>query len=125
LLYHKEYLSHIMKKIEVFIKPFQLNALKDALLQEGVTGMTIFEVRGFGTQQGHHEVINGTEYRVDFLPKVMIMLIIEDEQEDTVVNIILDICSTGNIGDGKIIITPVDKVIRIRTREEGIKAIKK
>ncbi|MCC5815274.1 MAG: P-II family nitrogen regulator [Leptospira sp.] len=113
-----------MKKIEAFIKPFQLNALKDALLQEGVSGMTILEVRGFGTQQGHHEVINGTEYRVDFLPKVMVMLIVEDDLEDTVVNIILEKCSTGNIGDGKIIITSVEKAIRIRTREEGTKAIK-
>lgn len=85
--------------------------------------MTISEVRGFGTQQGHHEVINGTEYRVDFLSKVMLMLIIEDDLEELVTDIILDKCSTGNIGDGKIIVSPVEKVIRVRTREEGSKAV--
>lgn len=112
-----------MKKIEAFIKPFQLNSVKESLLKEGITGMTILEVRGFGTQQGHHEVINGTEYRVDFLPKVMLMLIVEDELEELVTNIILEQCSTGNIGDGKIVISPVEKVIRIRTREEGSQAV--
>lgn len=113
-----------MKKIEAFIKPFQLNAVKEELLAQGISGMTIMEVRGFGTQQGHHEVINGTEYRVDFLPKVMVMLIVEDDLEELVINLILDKCSTGNIGDGKIIVTHVEKAIRIRTREEGSEAIK-
>jgi len=86
--------------------------------------MTIHEVRGFGTQQGHHEVINGTEYRVDFLPKVMIVIVIEDNLQDEVVQVIIDKCSTGNIGDGKIIITTIDKIIRIRTKEEGVEAIR-
>ncbi|MCG9873717.1 MAG: P-II family nitrogen regulator [Leptospiraceae bacterium] len=113
-----------MKKIEAYIKPYQLNSVKDALLDKGITGMTIHEVRGFGTQQGHHEVINGTEYRVDFLPKIMIVIVIEDNLQDEVVQVILDKCFTGNIGDGKIVITTIDKVIRIRTKEEGVEAIR-
>lgn len=85
--------------------------------------MTITEVQGFGTQQGHHEIINGTEYRVDFLPKILIVLIVEDEIVDSILDILLDECSTGQIGDGKIIVTPVEKVVRIRTREEGSPAL--
>lgn len=117
-------LGNILKKIEAYIKPYQLNSVKDALLDKGITGMTIHEVRGFGTQQGHHEVINGTEYRVDFLPKIMIVIVIEDNLQDEVVQVILDKCFTGNIGDGKIVITTIDKVIRIRTKEEGVEAIR-
>ncbi|WCL50841.1 P-II family nitrogen regulator [Leptospira sp. GIMC2001] len=113
-----------MKKIEAFIKPFQLQTVKQALLDQGITGMTIMEVQGFGTQAGHHETVNGTEYRVDFLPKVLIILVIEDHLEDTVVNLILDQCCTGHIGDGKILVTSIEKAIRIRTREEGVKAIR-
>jgi nitrogen regulatory protein P-II 1 len=112
-----------LKKIEAFIKPYQLNHVKDSLIEIGITGMTILEVQGFGTQKGHHEIINGTEYRVDFLSKVMIVLIIEDELVDTVIDVLIQQCSTGNIGDGKIIVSPIDKVIRIRTKEEGMKAI--
>jgi nitrogen regulatory protein P-II 1 len=113
-----------MKRIEAFIKPLQLNSLKDELLRQGVTGMTIQEVQGFGTQKGHHETVNGTEYRVDFLPKIMILLVVEDDFVQGIVDIILNVCGTGNIGDGKIIISEVDQVIRIRTREEGEQALR-
>ena len=112
-----------MKKIEAFIKPFKLEEIKQALIDAGVSGATISEVHGFGQQQGHQEVHRGQEYTVDFIPKVMITVVVNDEFEEKVLDIIQDAARTGRIGDGKIIVTPVERVIRIRTGEEGDPAI--
>lgn len=108
-----------MKKIEAYIKPFKLEAVKNELISLGIGGMTIAEVQGFGAQKGHQEVYRGTEYRVDFINKVMIMILVEDHQKDDVIRAILENAGTGNTGDGKIVITPVEDVIRIRTGESG------
>ncbi|MCB1201422.1 MAG: P-II family nitrogen regulator [Leptospiraceae bacterium] len=113
-----------MKRIEAFIKPFKLEAVKDALVEAGVRGFTINEVRGFGRQKGYTEQFRGTEYKVDFLPKVQLILIVEDDATDKLVELILRHAYTGNIGDGKVIISSVEKVIRIRTGEIGEAAIR-
>jgi nitrogen regulatory protein P-II 1 len=112
-----------MKKIEAIIKPFKLDEVKKALSKEGIQGMTISEVKGFGRQKGHTELYRGAEYVVDFLPKVKIEILVEDERAATVADTIVAAARTGRIGDGKIFIMPVDDAIRIRTGERGTDAI--
>ncbi|WP_345993372.1 P-II family nitrogen regulator [Sulfurimonas sp. HSL-1716] len=112
-----------MKKIEAVIKPFKLEDVKDALAEIGVTGMTVSEVKGYGRQKGHSELYRGAEYVVDFLPKVKMEMVVADEQVDAVSNAIIDAARTGKIGDGKIFISEVDKIVRIRTGETDNEAI--
>ena len=112
-----------MKKIEAIIKPFKLDEVKEALSKEGIQGMTISEVKGFGRQKGHTELYRGAEYVVDFLPKVKIEILVTDEQASAVADTILTAARTGRIGDGKIFISSVDDAIRIRTGERGNDAI--
>jgi nitrogen regulatory protein P-II 1 len=112
-----------MKKIEAIIKPFKLNDVKEALNAIGIQGMTVAEVKGFGRQKGHTEIYRGSEYTVDFLPKVKIEIIVPDERVGTVVAAIQDAAKTGKIGDSKITVTPVGEVIRIRTGERGDHAL--
>ena len=112
-----------MKKIEAIIKPFKLDEVKDELNKIGVLGMTVTEVKGYGRQKGHTELYRGAEYAVDFLPKIKIELIIDDSLVDESVEAIKSKAHTGRIGDGKIFVTSVDEVIRIRTGEKGKEAI--
>jgi nitrogen regulatory protein P-II 1 len=112
-----------MKKIEAIIKPFKLDEVKNALTKIGVQGMTMTEVKGFGRQKGHTEVYRGAEYKIDFLPKSKIELIVTDELVTPVIETIERVAKTGKIGDGKIFLSPVDEVIRIRTGERGRDAI--
>ena len=112
-----------MKKIEAIIKPFKLDDVKEAILELGASGMTITEVKGFGRQKGHKEIYRGAEYVVDFLPKVKIEVIVPTELIQRVVGAIKDKAFTGEIGDGKIFVLPVEKAIRIRTGEEDEDAI--
>ncbi len=112
-----------MKKIEVIIKPFKLDDVREALSDIGITGMTAQEVKGFGRQKGHTELYRGAEYVVDFLPKVKIDLVVNDEKVDECIEAITTAARTGKIGDGKIFISSVEQVIRIRTGEEGPEAI--
>jgi len=112
-----------MKKVEAIIKPFKLDEVKDALNDIGVQGLTVSEVKGYGRQRGHTELYRGAEYTIDFLPKIMIDIVIEDSMLEEVVNIIQSKAKTGRIGDGKIFIFDVADVIRIRTGEKGNKAI--
>ncbi|MGI6455195.1 MAG: P-II family nitrogen regulator [bacterium] len=112
-----------MKKIEAIIKPFKLDEVKDALNDLGIVGMTISEVRGFGRQKGHKELFRGSEYVVDLLPKVKIEVVVNDDVAGKVVETIMDNARTGNIGDGKIFVTTLDEVYRIRTGEEGTNAL--
>ena len=112
-----------MKKIEAIVKPFKLDEVKNALTKIGVQGMTVTEVKGFGRQKGHTEVYRGAEYRIDFLPKVKIELITGEELVTQIIETIERAAKTGKIGDGKIFISPVDDVIRIRTGERGKDAI--
>jgi nitrogen regulatory protein P-II 1 len=109
----------VMKKIEAFIKPFKLDDVKSALMEIGIKGITVSEVKGFGRQKGHTELYRGSEYRVDFLPKSKLEVIVPDEQVDPVVDVITRVARTGQIGDGKIFILPVEDAIRIRTGESG------
>lgn len=112
-----------MKKVEAIIKPFKLDEVKDALVEIGIGGMTVTEVRGFGQQKGHTEIYRGTEYVIDFLPKVKIEVVVRDEDVEKVVEVIAKTAQTGRVGDGKIFIIPVEDVIRIRTGERGEQAI--
>ena len=112
-----------MKKIEAVIKPFKLDAVKDALNAIGVTGMTIYEARGFGRQRGHKEVYRGAEYEVGFIPKLKIDVVVDDAMADRVVDIIQQTACTHKIGDGKIFVLPMEAVTRIRTGETGAAAI--
>ncbi len=112
-----------MKKIEAIIKPFKLDEVREALSELGVSGLTVTEVKGFGRQKGHTELYRGAEYVVDFLPKIKVEVVITAEMLDTVVDAIVKAAHTGKIGDGKIFITPVEQVIRIRTGETGAEAI--
>ena len=112
-----------MKKIEAIIKPFKLDEVKEALQKLGVQGMTVLEVKGFGRQKGHTELYRGAEYIVDFLPKVMLEVVVDDGQVQGVVEAITKAAKTGKIGDGKIFISNLDEVIRIRTGETGKSAI--
>lgn len=112
-----------MKKVEAIIKPFKLDEVKDALNSIGIHGMTITEVKGFGRQKGHVEVYRGTEYEVNFLPKIKIEVVVPDSMIDKVISKIIEKAKTGNIGDGKIFIYSLEDVIRIRTGDKGEAAI--
>src|SRR3569623_3368830 len=112
-----------MKKVEAIIKPFKLDDVREALSEIGVTGMTVTEVKGFGRQKGHTELYRGAEYVVDFLPKVRIEAVVQDDQVERAVEAIAQSARTGKIGGGKIFITNVERVVRIRTGEEGPDAI--
>jgi len=109
--------------VEAIVKPFKLDEVKEALTRAGVQGMTVSEVKGFGRQKGHTELYRGAEYSVDFLPKVKIQVLVSDDKAKQVVEAITASASTGKIGDGKIFVTPVEEVIRIRTGEKGPDAI--
>jgi nitrogen regulatory protein P-II 1 len=112
-----------MKKIEAIIKPFKLEEVKDALGGIGIEGMTVSEVKGFGRQKGHTEIYRGSEYTVDFLPKVKIEIVISDEQLDPAVAAIVKAAKTGKIGDGKVFVSNIEDAIRIRTDEKGKAAV--
>ncbi|MDA8421647.1 MAG: P-II family nitrogen regulator [Pseudomonadota bacterium] len=112
-----------MKKIEAIIKPFKLEDVRDALSEAGITGLTVTEVKGFGRQKGHTELYRGAEYVVDFLPKVKIEVVVREEQLERCVETIMTAARTGKIGDGKIFVTAVEEVLRIRTGETGPTAI--
>ncbi|APQ54420.1 Nitrogen regulatory protein P-II [Corynebacterium pseudotuberculosis] len=112
-----------MKLVTAIVKPFTLTDIKDALGQVGVHGMTVTETQGFGQQNGHTEVYRGAEYAVDFIPKVKIEIVIDDELLDDVVRAVVDSAHTGKIGDGKVWVTPVDDLIRVRTGERGSDAV--
>ena len=115
--------QHTMKKIEAIIKPFKLEEVKDALAAIGIEGMTVTEVKGFGRQKGHTEIYRGSEYTVDFLPKVKIEIVVVDTLVEKAIATIVKAAKTGKIGDGKIFILPVEDAIRIRTEEKGEKAV--
>jgi nitrogen regulatory protein P-II 1 len=112
-----------MKKIEAIIKPFKLNEVKDALHEAGLLGMTVTEVKGFGRQKGHTEIYRGSEYEVDFLPKVKIEMIVPEAMVTPAIEAILKGAKTGKIGDGKVFVFPVEEAIRIRTEERGDAAV--
>jgi nitrogen regulatory protein P-II 1 len=112
-----------MKKVDAIIKPFKLDDVREALSAVGITGMTATEVKGFGRQKGHTELYRGAEYVVDFLPKIKIEIVINDDQVDECIDAITAAARTGKIGDGKIFVTPVEKVLRIRTGEENETAV--
>jgi nitrogen regulatory protein P-II 1 len=112
-----------MKKIEAIIKPFKLDDVREAIAGTGVSGLTITEVKGFGRQKGHQELYRGAEYQVDFLPKVKIEVVVNDDIVDLVVERIVEVAKTGKIGDGKIFVYDVQSAIRIRTGEEGPEAL--
>ena len=112
-----------MKKIEAIIKPFKLEEVKDALSEIGVEGMTVSEVKGFGRQKGHTEIYRGSEYTVDFLPKVKLEIAVADEIVNKVLDAIVSASQTGKIGDGKVFILPIEEAVRIRTGEKGDTAL--
>jgi nitrogen regulatory protein P-II 1 len=112
-----------MKLIKAIIKPFKLEAVKDALSEVGVEGMTVSEVKGFGRQKGHTEIYRGSEYTVDFLPKTMIETVVDDDIVEAAVKAIMEAAKTGKIGDGKVFVLPVESAIRIRTDETGTAAL--
>ena len=112
-----------MKKIEAIIKPFKLEEVKDALAEIGIEGMTVSEVKGFGRQKGHTEIYRGSEYTVDFLPKIKIEIVITDAQVDAATGAIIKAAKTGKIGDGKVFVSNVEQAIRIRTEEKGDSAV--
>lgn len=112
-----------MKKIEAIIKPFKLDDVREALSDAGITGMTVTEVKGFGRQKGHTELYRGAEYMVDFLPKTKIEIIVADDLLELCVETIMEVARTGKIGDGKIFVTSVEKIVRIRTGEEDESAV--
>lgn len=113
----------LMKKIEAIIKPFKLNDVKDSLAAAGIQGMTASEVKGFGRQKGHTEIYRGSEYAVDFLPKIKLEIVVPDSQTNTAVEAIIKAAKTGKIGDGKIFVSHVEEAIRIRTEERGEHAV--
>ena len=112
-----------MKRIEAVIKPFKLEDVKDALTEAGVTGMTVSDVKGYGRQQGHSELYRGAEYVVDFLPKIKLDLVVDENDVENITTLIANAAKTGKIGDGKIFVSPIEKIIRIRTGEEDEEAI--
>lgn len=112
-----------MKKIEAIIKPFKLEEVKDALAQIGIEGMTVSEVKGFGRQKGHTEIYRGSEYTVDFLPKIKLELVVADATTDGAVAAIVKAAKTGKIGDGKVFVSKVEQAVRIRTDEKGESAV--
>ncbi|WP_084164311.1 P-II family nitrogen regulator [Skermanella stibiiresistens] len=120
---HGESLISIMKKIEAIIKPFKLDEVKEALHEVGIKGITVTEAKGFGRQKGHTELYRGAEYVVDFLPKVKIEVVMDDSLVDRAIEAIQTAAHTGRIGDGKIFVTPVEEVVRIRTGEKGSDAV--
>jgi nitrogen regulatory protein PII len=113
----------LMKKVEAIIKPFKLEDVKEALAEVGVQGMTVVEVKGFGRQKGHTEIYRGSEYTVDFLPKVKVEVVVEEDRCDAVVDAIVKAANTGKIGDGKVFVSAVSEAIRIRTGERGREAV--
>ena len=115
--------SKHMKKIEALIKPFQLEAVKGALNELGISGMTISEVKGFGRQRGHREIYRGAEYEVDFIPKIKIELVVPSELGGKVVDVVTKNARTNSLGDGKIFVIPIDDAVRIRTGESGQDAL--
>ena len=112
-----------MKKIEAVIKPFKLEDVKDALAEMGITGMTVSEVKGYGRQKGHSELYRGAEYVVDFLPKIKMEMVVDDNDVEQVTSTIVEAARTGKIGDGKIFVSEIEKIIRIRTGETDSEAI--
>jgi len=112
-----------MKKIEAIIKPFKLDAVKDGLTNIGIKGLTVTEVKGFGRQRGHKEVYRGAEYQIDFVSKIKIEIVLDSDQVAEAINVIQEKAKTGEIGDGKIFVLPVEEAIRIRTGETGTDAI--
>jgi nitrogen regulatory protein P-II 1 len=112
-----------MKKIEAIIKPFKLEEVKDALNEIGIEGMTVTEVKGFGRQKGHTEIYRGSEYTVDFLPKIKVELVLGDKQVEPAVAVIIKSARTGKIGDGKVFVSPIEEAVRIRTEEHGEAAV--
>ena len=112
-----------MKKIEAIVRHFKLDDVKNALSQQGITGMTITEVRGFGRQKGHTEMYRGTEYTVDFVPKVKLELVVADDKLKAVIDTIVKSAHTGQIGDGKIFVSDLQEAVRIRTKETGADAL--
>jgi nitrogen regulatory protein P-II 1 len=108
-----------MKKVEAYIKPFKLDDVKAALMEIGVRGMSVSEVRGFGRQKGHTELYRGSEYQVDFLPKSKLEIVVEEDKVDKVIDVIQKVARTGEVGDGKIFVLPIEDAIRIRTGESG------
>ena len=112
-----------MKKIEAIIRPFKLDEVKEALVEEGICGLTISEVRGYGRQKGHTETYRGSEYQIEFIPKIKIEIVVDDALLEKVVDAILRTAKTGQVGDGKIFISDVQDVIRIRTEESGSQAL--
>lgn len=112
-----------MKKVEAIIRPFKLDEVKEALLEEGVRGMTISEVRGYGRQKGHKETYRGSEYQIEFVPKIKIEIVVDDNLTEKVVDAILKHAKTGQVGDGKIFIYNIEDIIRIRTDESGPEAL--
>ncbi|WP_035589240.1 P-II family nitrogen regulator [Hippea jasoniae] len=112
-----------MKKVEAIIKPFKLDAVKEGLTEIGIKGLTVSEVKGYGRQKGHTEIYRGAEYVVDFLPKVKVEVVVDDDMVDAVVEKIIETAKTGKIGDGKIFIIPIEDAIRIRTSERGPSAV--
>jgi len=112
-----------MKKIEAIIRPFKLDEVKEALIEEGIKGLTISEVRGYGRQKGHTETYRGSEYQIEFVPKIKIEIVVDDSLQEKVVDAILRTAKTGQVGDGKIFISDIQEVIRIRTEESGPQAL--
>lgn len=112
-----------MKKIEAIIRPFKLDEVKEALTEEGIRGMTISEVRGYGRQKGHTETYRGSEYRIEFVPKIKIEIVVDNDKAERVIDAILKTAKTGQVGDGKIFISDISDVIRIRTEESGKEAL--
>jgi nitrogen regulatory protein P-II 1 len=115
--------QHVMKKIEAIIKPFKLDEVKGALMDLGIQGMTVVEVKGFGRQKGHTEIYRGSEYTVDFLPKIQIEVVVTDGQVGPVMDAIIKAAKTGKIGDGKIFVSAVEKAVRIRTGDTNEQAV--
>jgi len=113
----------VLKKVEAIIKPFKLDEVKESLMEIGIKGLTVSEVKGYGRQKGHTEIYRGAEYIVDFLPKVKIEVIVDDGMVDSVVEKIIETAKTGKVGDGKIFIIPIEDAIRIRTLERGENAV--
>lgn len=112
-----------MKKIEAIIRPFKINDVREALIEIGIKGMTVSEVKGYGRQKGHTEMYRGSEYQIDFLPKMKIEIITPDESVDKIVDTIIKSAKTGQVGDGKIFVYPVEDAIRVRTEESGEAAL--
>jgi len=112
-----------MKKVEAIIKPFKLDDVKEALSEIGIYGMTVTEVNGYGRQKGHKEIYRGAEYVVDFVPKIKVEIVVSDERLDEAVETVRNAANSGKIGDGKIFVSPVEQVIRVRTGETGIEAL--